>query len=88
MKWAAGIVVIALFLFGLERGWDDPFLDVIFYPGFGFIVGLLVVWLSRAVLRRLHKQYDDRGVGPALYWISSAVALYYAFLASYGIYLH
>ena len=88
MKWAAGIVVAACFLLGLERGWNDPFLDVIFYPAFGFIAGLLVVWMARLTLRHFHKQYDDRGVGPTLFWISTAVALYYVALAIYGIYLH
>ena len=87
MKWAAAIIVILPFLFGLERGWNNPSLDVIFYPAFGFIFGLIIVWLLRAALRLLHKRYDERGVGPTIYRISSVVALYYVALAGYGSYL-
>lgn len=87
MKWAAAIIVALSFLYGLLRGWQEPHRDLIFYPLAGFIVGLFVFWLLRAAIRGLHKQLDDRGVGTALYWVSTVVALYYVGLVVLSIYL-
>jgi hypothetical protein len=85
MKWAAAIIVVLSFFYGVNRGWHDPHRDVIFYPLSGFIVGLIVFWLLRVALRLIHKQSDDDGVGTVLYWVSSAIALYYVAFAAFAI---
>jgi hypothetical protein len=87
VKWAATIIVVLLFLYGIERGWHSPHPDVIYYPFSGFITGLFFFWLLRAALRAIHKQSDDDGVGATLFWISSGVALYYFVLVGFAIYL-
>jgi hypothetical protein len=87
MKWAAATIIILSFLLGFEQGWDDPTRDVIFYPAFGFIFGLIIFWLLRAALSHFHQHYDDREIGLTIFGISSTVALYYAILAGTGIYL-
>ena len=93
MVWPAAVIVISMFLFGLNRGWNPPH-DPLIAPWVGFTLGLFLFWLLRVAVRHSSpvvsgppKQLDDRGVGTVLYWISCAVALYYVALAAFEIYL-
>jgi hypothetical protein len=84
MKWIAVIVVGASFLYGIEIGWRKH--DLVLYPISGFLVGLFFFWLLWAFWASFNEQLGHQRVGPALFWLSTVVALYYCVFAAFAIY--
>jgi hypothetical protein len=75
MKWMS-LIVLSSFLYGIYKGLTQhPDPDVIFYPFSGFIMGLFVLWLSRAILRNFRTLNPSTWPGVALFWICNVVAL-------------
>jgi hypothetical protein len=91
MKWVAGIGVFSSVLYGVYLGIRREH-DAIFYPFSGFLVGLMIFWLFRAVYRANHKSKpgllsSDQGVGIALFGVSCVVAVLYFGMAGFGAYV-